>query len=129
MKAAEDSASHKVSVYFCFKCKFFSPSQEHFDNHMTFLHLVPPQSVIGKFLALSTPNLLLITFLRTSEVECEEDDSSTKDDSNQDEDDNDNGSEISGKRHITYLLEMMNSKKLTEILMMLLWQHHQEEIL
>lgn len=95
-KAAEDSTSYKVSVYFCFKCKFFSPSQEHFDNHMTFLHLVPPQSVIGKFIALSTPNLLLSTFLRTSEVECEEDDSSTKDDSNQDEDDNDNGSEVSG---------------------------------
>ena len=80
MKAAEDP-SYKVSVYFCFKCNLFSPSQDHFDNHMTFLHLVPPQSVIGKFIALSTPNLLLSTFLRTSEIECAEDDSSTKDDS------------------------------------------------
>ena len=80
MKAAEDP-SYKASVYFCFKCNFFLPSQDHFDNHMTFLHLVPPPYVIGKFIALSTPNLLLSTFLRTSEIECAEDDSSTKDDS------------------------------------------------
>ena len=55
--------------YYCFKCKFFSTSEDLFNNHMTYLHLVPPHSVNGKFVALSNTSLLHSTFLPTSGVE------------------------------------------------------------
>ena len=53
--------------YYCFKCKFFSTSEDLFNNHMTYLHLVPPHSVNGKFVV--QPSLLHSTFLPTSGVE------------------------------------------------------------
>ena len=75
-------------TYYCFKCKFFSTSEDLIANHMTYLHLVPPQSVNGKFIALSNTNLLHSTFLPTSAIEEHlEEKNSSKNESNHEEDD------------------------------------------
>ena len=71
-RAKKSAKPDPAITYFCFKCKFFSTSQKLFDNHMTYLHLVPPQSVNGKFLALSNASLLHCTFLPASGVQEEE---------------------------------------------------------
>ena len=71
-RATKSAKPDSTITYFCFKCKFFSISQDLIDNHMTYLHLVPPQSVNGKFVALSNTSLLHCTFLPTSGVEEEE---------------------------------------------------------
>ena len=84
-------------TYYCFKCKFFSTSEDLIANHMTYLHLVPPQSVNGKFIALSNTNLLHSTFLPTSAIEEHlEEKNSSKNESNHEEDDEIFGSEFSG---------------------------------
>ena len=52
-----------VSVH-CFKCGFSSTTQDAIDEHMTFAHLIGPGSVMEKFIALSTPSLLVSTLHR-----------------------------------------------------------------
>ena len=53
----------------CFKCSFSSKNQKDVDNHMRFLHLMGPKKKAGmeKFVALSTPNLLVSTLHRNGE--------------------------------------------------------------
>ena len=53
-----------VSVH-CFKCGFSSTTKNAVDEHMTFSHLIGAGSVMEKFIALSTPSLLISTLHRT----------------------------------------------------------------
>ena len=95
---ARNTPKHYPSVtYYCFKCKFFTTSDDLIDNHMTYLHSIPPESVNGKFIALSSTSLLHSTFLPTSAIEeSEEEKKSSENESNHEEDDEIFGSEISG---------------------------------
>ena len=58
-------------TYYCFKCKFLSTNENHLMKHMTFQHLMGPakKSAMERYIALSTPNLLLSTFHRDEQAE------------------------------------------------------------
>ena len=74
MMGRADLELPKLSIK-CFKCSFSSKNQKDVDNHMRFLHLMGPKKKAGmeKFVALSTPNLLVSTLHRNDEESFSED--------------------------------------------------------